>query len=219
MRAACWHNFYSRISCSWQIENCFVSEINKTSWCFEIMFWLLGSVLEWGVGGNCSVPWSWKEVAQRSPERQWHWSGSSVLSRSVTCCCCSCSGGSLVLVQAGISLLGSGSWLTRRCCIYVYKSKSSLSDSGCFQARIVEATVTWYPAAITMAFIQANWMATKTSHGTLIFVRNGTHIKSWNMYYFLSASLIVTGPFIKYFSAYLNFPIHAWAFLGSQFLF
>lgn len=113
VQAACWHNSCSRIFCSWQIQNCFVSEMNKTSWCFEIMCFGYWGVC-WG-GGKLFSALSWKEVPQRSPEKQWLRSGSSVLSTVSPAPAAPVLGGSLVLVRAGISLPGSGSWLTRWC--------------------------------------------------------------------------------------------------------
>lgn len=199
MSAACWHISYSRIFCSWQIQNCFVSVVNKTSWCFEVM-----CCSYWGVcwaGGKLFCAFSWKEVLQRSPGRQWHWSGSLVLSScDLLLLLAPVLGGSLVLVQAGISLLGSGSWLTRWCCIYLYKSKSSLADSGCCQAGQLRLLLSWYPAEITVAFVQANEMAIKTSHAILILHRLERVLSLGTCIISFSSSLIVAGPFIKYFS-------------------
>lgn len=94
------------------------------------VFWLLGSVLDSGeiilyLVMERGVP----EKPRKAVALEWFFSSQ----QCVTCCCAPVLGGSLVLLQAGISLLGSGSWVTRWC-IYVYKSKSSLSDSGWFQA-------------------------------------------------------------------------------------
>lgn len=129
------------------------------------------------------------EVPQRSPEGQWHWSRSLALSSAwPDAAACTCSGRELGVVQAGISLLGSESWLTRWC-IYLYKSKSVfrfwvLSD------RVIEANTIMIPRWNHNGICTGKWNGNKNSRN-LDFTQTGTCIISFSAY------LIITGPFYK----------------------
>lgn len=88
MGAPWWHNSYTRIFCPWQIKNCFVSEINKTSCCFEITcfgYWRVYWSGGWGEFVLCLL------VERGAPEKPRKAVTLKCFSshQGVICCCCS----------------------------------------------------------------------------------------------------------------------------------
>lgn len=216
MKAACWHNSYWRIFCSWQIQNCFVSEISKTNRCFEIMCFGYWGVC-WG-GGNCSVPCHGK----RCPREAQKCSDPEVVLQFPAVC-------DTLLLHP----FWEGAW---RWCKLGFPS--SIVDLGLPGDVVFTCTNQRAPFEILGAFRQDSgdqychtelkpqwhlyrWMAIKTYCGILILHRLEHVLTLGTCIISISASLVVRGLFIKYFSIYLNFPVHFWAcaFLGSQFLF
>lgn len=180
------------------------------------VFWLLGSVLEWG--GTCSVPCHGK----RCPREAQKCSDPEVVLQFPAVC-------DTLLLQP----FWEGAW---HWCKLGFPSY--IADLGLPGDVVFTCTNQRAPFEILGAFRQDSgdqychtelkpqwhlyrWMAIKTYSGILILHRLEHVLTLGTCIISISASLVVRGLFIKYFSIYLNFPVHFWAcaFLGSQFLF
>lgn len=169
-------------------------------WCFEIM-----------CSGYCGVCWGGAAEKPRRAVTLKSFFGSQ---QRVTWCCC------LHLLWEGVGCCASWDfpprqWILAYQVMYLpVQIKELLFRFWVLSGRVIEDNTVMIPRWNHNGICTGKWNGNKNSWD-LDFTQTGTCIISF------SASLIITGPFYKYFSIYLNFPICFWAyaFLGSQFLF